>query len=36
MDVLSKGELIKRIMLGEMLINPDEKELIEKCLRAHE
>jgi len=32
MGILSKAELIKRIMIGEMLINPEEKELVVQCL----
>ncbi len=32
MATLSKMELIRRIMIGEMLINPEAKESIQKCL----
>ncbi|MEM2144586.1 MAG: hypothetical protein QW279_04445 [Candidatus Jordarchaeaceae archaeon] len=32
MATLSKMDLIKRIMIGEMLINPKAKESIQKCL----
>jgi dCTP deaminase len=32
MTTLSKMELIKRIMIGEMLINPNDKKSIQECL----
>ena len=32
MTTLSKMQLIRRIMIGEMLINPEAKESIQKCL----
>lgn len=32
MGILSKRDLIRRIMVGEMLINPDKKDVIGKCL----
>jgi len=32
MVILSKIELVKRIMIGEMLINRNEKELVAQCL----
>ena len=32
MTILSKRDMIRRIMVGEMLINPDKKDLIGKCL----
>lgn len=33
MGILSKGDLIRRIMIGEMLINPNEKKQISQSLR---
>jgi hypothetical protein len=36
MGILSKAELIRRIMIGEMLINPSEEELIVQNLLNHD